>query len=120
MCSHAGRSNHKKPQKRLAERKDFNGREWFNVMIKGHQLAAQRQQQELKLDIQQESEYRDLRYPQSLLQLKQQIGSLKKQKTLKVKTPSVMVKNELSAAARLLHCKIEEVATEQYLYITRT
>lgn len=102
------------------EQKDFDLFLWRNVMHKGHMLAQQRIQQESELDIQAEIEVEHLLYPQSFIELKQKLMQLKKHQTLKIKTGTMSIKQDLSAAARLLECRIEDVLNEQYLYITRT
>ena len=120
MCCHAGRSKKKAPIARLAiDHKDLDSGRWMNVMQKSHQLAYQRKQQESVLDIQQEVEFKQFIYPQSLIALKKSVKSLSKNKTLKIKTASKGIKRDLSAVARILHCQIENVINEQYLYISK-
>jgi len=121
MCSHAGHSNAKAPIARLSiKHRDTDTAQWMNVMQKGHQLAQQREQQEATLDIHQEVEFKQLIYPQSLIALKQNIKALGKNQTLKIKTASQSIKRDLSAAARILQCQIEDVMNEQYLYLTKS
>ncbi len=120
MCSHAGHSNNKAPLARLViKHKDFDDQQWMSVMQKSHQLAQQRKQQESALDIQQEVEITQLIYPQSLIGLKKSLKSLSKNQTLKIKTASQGVKRDLSAAAIIMQCHIEDVMNEQYLYLTK-
>ena len=120
MCCHAGRSNTKAPISRLPiKHHDVDSAQWMNVMQKSHHLAHQRKQQEASLDILLEVEFKKLIYPQSLLTLKSNVKALSKNQTLKIKTASKNIKRDLSAAARILQCHIEDVMNEQYLYLTK-
>ncbi len=121
MCSTGGHSNTKQPISRLKlETRDFDESQWMNVMQKGHQLVQQRLEQESILSIQNEVEVKSLMYPQSFIALKRDLSRLKQQHTLKIKTASAKIKQELNAAARSLQYKVENIVTDQYLYVTKT
>lgn len=120
MCSHPGHSNRKPATPKLViESRDFDEGQWNNVMQKGHQLALQRKQQEENLDIQKETCVSRLIYPQSLILFRKDLSALKAKQTLKINVLSERIKQDLSAAARLLGFSIEPSLSETNLYITK-
>lgn len=120
MCSHAGKSNTKQPIAPLrVSNTQYDAGQWHKVMHKGHELAYKRQQQESTLTIDKEIEVKQLRYPQTLLAFAQEWKRLPQQHSLKFKIASTKIQQELMAAAKLLQAHVEQVMSEQYLYITK-